>query len=220
MGMENINFHKPLRCYGPDHVLAYVRWTPASSPAAQVITDAQGVSSVTRTAAGTYTVTFPYDVKDIIPMSRGVTAVTPTSGTATVTSTASNTTTVYCRIEDVSAASTGRAVATVGGKVTKVWSVLGGAITVANAAVVTNIAGTPITGGALTVAYSGSAAGDIDSATPTAANTVTAGQLLTAVSDGGSTDTQTLDVFFVIEGTAPADVNSELTFAFLLRVAN
>jgi hypothetical protein len=55
-------------------------------------------------------------------------------------------------------------------KVVKVWSILGGAISSADCTVTTALNGTAITGGAITIANSGSAAGDYDSASPTAAN--------------------------------------------------
>ena len=58
------------------------------------------------------------------------------------------------------------------GKVIKVGSVLYGAITTADATVATAINGTAITGGAITITQSGSAAGQVNTATPTAANDV------------------------------------------------
>jgi hypothetical protein len=58
------------------------------------------------------------------------------------------------------------------GKVIKVGSVLYGAITTADATVATTINGTAIAGGAITITQSGSAAGQVNTATPTAANDV------------------------------------------------
>lgn len=110
---------------------------------------------------------------------------------------------VGTRMADVSAAGSCYAVAPVSGKVVAIYTVLGGAITGADSTVTAAIAGTPITGISITVANSGSAAGDVDSDVPTGANTVTAGQSLSATSDGASSTTATLDVFFVIEGDAP-----------------
>ena len=49
-----------------------------------------------------------------------------------------------------------------------VGNFLGGAITTANATVATTVSGTSITGGSITIVQSGSAAGQINSATPTA----------------------------------------------------
>lgn len=74
-----------------------------------------------------------------------------------------------------------------GGEVVKIYSVIDNAITVADATLTPKISGTAITGGAITVAYSGSAAGDVDSSTPTAANTVLEGGSIEIETDGGST---------------------------------
>lgn len=97
MAMTNTRLLKMLRCYGPDHVLAYVRWAPSGS-ATQTLTEAQGVSSVTRTGAGAYTITFAVKPKAIIPLSADeiendtttyhfarVESTSATAGTATVT---------------------------------------------------------------------------------------------------------------------------------------
>lgn len=60
-----------VRAYGPDTVLAYVRWTPSGS-ATQTITGASaeacGVKSVTRSGAGAYVITFADKPKFIIPI--------------------------------------------------------------------------------------------------------------------------------------------------------
>lgn len=104
------------------------------------------------------------------------------------------------RITDVSSASDSAVgVSPIAGKVVEVISVLQGAITVADSAVTPKIGSTPITGAGLTIAYNGSAAGDVDRAHPTAANAVVAGSTLVATSDGGSTTSAGLDVYFVIE---------------------
>lgn len=68
-------------------------------------------------------------------------------------------------------------------------SVINGAITVGDAVITTEIGGTLVTDGGLTIANVGSAAGVVDVATPTAANVLTATQALEIISDGGSTDT-------------------------------
>ena len=108
--------------------------------------------------------------------------------------------TVKVSITDVSAASDSTIeYAPFAGVIREVWSVLGGAITVADATVTPKIGSTAITGGELTIAYTSSAAGDLDSAHPTAANIVSKGSKLIASTDGGSTDTQTLQVYFEIE---------------------
>lgn len=56
------------------------------------------------------------------------------------------------------------------GKVLKVGTMIGSVLSTADATVTTTIAGNAITGGAFVITQSSSAAGDHDSATPTAAN--------------------------------------------------
>lgn len=109
-------------------------------------------------------------------------------------------TVVEVTITDVSAASDSTfGYAPFAGRVTKVFSILGGAITGADSAVTSKIGATAITGGALTIANASSAAGDLDVAHPTALNVVSLGSKLWASTDGASTGTQTLRVYFEIE---------------------
>ena len=54
------------------------------------------------------------------------------------------------------------------------------------------------TGGGITVAHSGSAAGDVDTAEPTAANDVQEDGTIEMITDGGSTGAKKLNVTFVI----------------------
>lgn len=106
---------------------------------------------------------------------------------------------------DVSTASSVWVVSPVAGKFTKLYSVINGAITVADAVITTEIGGTLVTNGGLTIATSGSAAGTVDSGTPTAANTLTAGQALEIITDGGSTTTSIAT--FTVEITPFADAD-------------
>jgi hypothetical protein len=99
-------------------------------------------------------------------------------------------------VVDVHGSGTYYGVAPVGGKVTKVSSVLAAAITTADATLTTKIAGVPITGGAIDVVQAASAAGQINTATPTAANTVTAGQ----------------GISVTVSGTEAADVAAKVIF--------
>ena len=85
------------------------------------------------------------------------------------------------------------------GTITKIWNVIDGAIATGDNAMTTSIAGTAITSGNFTVAHSGSAAGDVDSATPSATNTVTAGQALSVTTPGSSTNTVKSVTTFVIQ---------------------
>lgn len=98
---------------------------------------------------------------------------------------------IYLSVDmtDVSAASTSYLPSPVAGTISKVWLILNGAITGANSIVTTKIASTAVTGGAVTVAYSGSAAGSVFSATPTAANAVAAGDNINFATDGASSTT-------------------------------
>ena len=108
---------------------------------------------------------------------------------------------VTVQLADVSAASSAYVACPVAGKVVLIQSCLQTAITGANAALTTEINGTAITDGGWTVTQSGSAAGDVDSATPTAANTVAVGDTLEVVTDGASSTTSILVVTFYIQRT-------------------
>ncbi len=96
---------------------------------------------------------------------------------------------IYLRgeIENISAAKSSWVISPVAGNITAITTVIDTAITLGDANITFEIAGVPVTGGAITIAFTGSAAGDIDSAIPTAANTVTAGQAIEIITDGGST---------------------------------
>lgn len=78
-----------------------------------------------------------------------------------------------------------RVVSPVAGTIKKLWSVIDGALATGDATLTGKIGATAITGGAMTIAQAGSAAGDVDSATPTAANTVAAGDMI-SVTVGGT----------------------------------
>jgi hypothetical protein len=75
----------------------------------------------------------------------------------------------------------------VAGKIKTIYSAIKNAITAADAALTFELGGVAITDGAITVAFTDSAAGDVDSCTPTALNVITAGQAIECITDGGST---------------------------------
>ena len=101
-------------------------------------------------------------------------------------------------IADISTASSTFVPVPDGGKVIKIITALQGAIGTANAAITFEIGGVAITGGAITVTQSGSAAGDIDTAEPTAANDVAEDGSIEMITDGASSNTIKLVVTFVL----------------------
>ncbi len=116
-----------------------------------------------------------------------------TSGAVTVSESSSVTPAgkIYLTVKmtDVSTGGSYWVVSPVAGTVTKIYSVISGAITAADAGLSFEIGGAAITSGGITIAYSGSAAGVVDSSTPSAANSVTAGQAIECITDGASTGT-------------------------------
>ena len=85
-----------------------------------------------------------------------------------------------------------------GGRIIKIFTSIKNAITTADAALSFEIGGTAITGGGITITQSGSAAGDVDTAEPTAANSVNEGQANEMITDGGSSTACECEVTFVI----------------------
>ena len=71
------------------------------------------------------------------------------------------------------------------GDISKIWTVIDDVVSTANITITAAIGATPVTGGVVTIATAGSAAGDVDSATPSAANSVTAGQAINFTVTGG-----------------------------------
>lgn len=81
------------------------------------------------------------------------------------------------------------------GRVIKVGAQLAQGSTTADATLTTNINGTAITGGVITVTQSGSAAGSTFTATPTAANTVNEDDAIGVVVTGSGTGGGPVTVF-------------------------
>ena len=103
-------------------------------------------------------------------------------------------------LDDVSTASSAwiAVPSSISGEIVEIATVLGAAISGANAAVTAEINGVAVTGSTVTVAQSGSAAGDRDVAYPTAARSVTGGDNIEIITDGASTDTAKLYVTVAI----------------------
>jgi hypothetical protein len=87
-------------------------------------------------------------------------------------------------------------------KILKIYTVINGALATNNATATTAIAGTGVTNGVVTITQAGSAASDIDVATPTALHTGAAGALITVTIGGASTATDTANVFITLAQTA------------------
>lgn len=85
------------------------------------------------------------------------------------------------------------------GAISKIYSVIDGAVGTADITITASIGATPVTDGVVTIASASSAAGDVDVATPSAANVVTAGQAIKlAVAGGGSGGSPRIHVAVVI----------------------
>ena len=102
------------------------------------------------------------------------------------------------KITDISTAGSTFVAVPDGGRIIKIFSSIKNAITTADAGLSFEIGGTAITNGGITIANSGSAAGDVDSSEPTANNDINEGQAIEMITDGASTGTAKLLVTFVI----------------------
>lgn len=103
------------------------------------------------------------------------------------------------QIEDISTAGQKYVVPGFQGRIVKAWSVINGAIGTADADLTLKVGGTAVTGGVITVATASSAAGDVDSCVPTAANTFTEGDAIEVETDGASTNTVEVVVTLELE---------------------
>lgn len=148
--------------------------------------------------------------------------ITHRTATQAVASTHSHVVVVKGRLPDVAAAdadTSNRAYSTapVAGTVSKIQAqiISGGPLNAA--AIVTNkINGSNITTGAITLPDT-SAVGTVVAVTPTAANTVAVGDILTGVTDAGGSTTAAVDLYYTITiagaaGLAAEDVIDEISF--------
>lgn len=105
------------------------------------------------------------------------------------------------QVSDMSAEATYYIYATRAGKITSIKSIIDSAILTADATATFSINGVAVTNGVVTLVTAASAAGDIATATPTAANTVAIGDKISFVVTGGGS-----------AGTGPrADFTLEIT---------
>lgn len=106
--------------------------------------------------------------------------------------------TISSYITDISTASTTYIPIPFKGNVVKVITVIDGAIATADATLdVKDLDGNSM--GTITVAFSGSAAGDVDTLTPSANEDVTNNDYITIETDGASTNTVRVEVVVVVE---------------------
>ena len=102
------------------------------------------------------------------------------------------------KITDISSAGSTFVPVPDGGEIIKIFTCIKNAISSANAALSFELGGTAVTGGGITVTQSGSAAGDVDTAEPTAANRVEEGGSIEMITDGGSSTACECVITFVI----------------------
>lgn len=93
---------------------------------------------------------------------------------------------LQCYLSNAANAEDAWVVSPLAGEITAIWSVIYDACD-GNTVITPSIGGVNITDGALNITAAGSAAGDVDSSTPSANNDVTAGQAIRFLSDGGAT---------------------------------
>ena len=107
---------------------------------------------------------------------------------------------LHTRIDNVSTADTIYIPMPYAGNVIKVTTVLEGTLVTADSTIdVKNSAGSSM--GTITVAFSGSAAGDLDSLVPVSNNVVTDDDYITIETDGASVNTRSLWITVVLERT-------------------
>jgi len=102
------------------------------------------------------------------------------------------------KITDISTAGSTFVAVPDGGRIVKIISTIKNAISSANAVLSFEIGGTAVTGGGITVAQSGSAAGTVDTALPTALNRVEEDGTIEMITNGGSSTACECVITFVI----------------------
>ncbi len=108
---------------------------------------------------------------------------------------------ITAQIADVSAAGQIYVVPGFRGKIIRAYTALNSAITGADAGLTLKIGGTAVTGGTITITQSGSASGDVDSCTPTGANSFTSTQAVEIETDGASSTTAIVTITLELEPT-------------------
>lgn len=131
----------------------------------------------------------------------GAWSTTPTFSNYTTTAALKNANrlALTMRFEDIGTAGNQFIVSPLAGKVAGIWVTCDVAPTGSNTVLTASISGTAITAGNITVPFSGAAAGDVSSCTPSALNVVTAGQAIKINTDGGATNTVPATLVFLLD---------------------
>lgn len=108
-------------------------------------------------------------------------------------------TTLTKLVSALQTAATHRVVSPCAGRIKKIWSVIDGALATGNATLTTSIGGVAVTDGLVTITQAASAAGDVDSATPSALNTVEAGDVIEIAVGGTNSAARNAEVTIEIE---------------------
>ncbi len=109
--------------------------------------------------------------------------------------------TLVHEIDDISTVSSSWIVSPYAGTIIKIYSVIDGVMATGDTTLSFELAGVAITNGDIVITQSGSAAGDVDSSSPTALNVITVGQVIEIITDGGSTNTVKSTITIVIDRT-------------------
>tara|TARA_R110000787_G_scaffold10406_6_gene35282 strand:- start:2857 stop:3321 length:465 start_codon:yes stop_codon:yes gene_type:complete len=96
---------------------------------------------------------------------------------------------LFTTIADISTASSSWVACPIPGTIVKIYTIIDAVIASANAIITAEINTTAVTNSSITIAYSGSAVGDVDSSSPTGARTVAVGDKIEIITNGGSTNT-------------------------------
>ena len=105
---------------------------------------------------------------------------------------------VTARFDDVSTAGDIYIPCGFAGTVTAIHTVINGTLATADVTLTAKVNNVAMTNGAVTIAFSGSAAGDLDTASPSAGNTITTSDYINITSDGASTNTVAADIMLTI----------------------
>lgn len=95
-----------------------------------------------------------------------------------------------------------RVVSPVAGTISKIYSVINGALTTGDATLTGKIGAVAITTGAITITQAGSAAGDVDVVSPSAAKTVAVGDVISVTVGGTNDAAKFADVVILITPSA------------------